>query len=156
MSDPTERVPTPEGGRGREMSETSGAPREERSERGEGVALLDFLLGEGEYKGRWFGDDPPMRGRYKLTYWWRKDLRALRDRLAPRGAEPEVSANDMAAQFEKGWKAGHADALADCLDSWEAEPEAGEDPDSLFLKSLADAVETLRLRATPEETKNDE
>lgn len=37
--------------------------------------VFAFLLGEGPLDGRWFGDAPPVVGKYPRPYWWRKNLR---------------------------------------------------------------------------------
>lgn len=45
-------------------------------------AVTRFLCGERPLSGRWFGGEPPVSSHgYRMTYWWRKHLRAAVDDL---------------------------------------------------------------------------
>lgn len=52
--------------------------------------LVLFLLGEGEWRGRDFGDEPPTKAGRRQPYWWRSDLRAALS-AAPSGEGEAVA-----------------------------------------------------------------
>jgi len=52
--------------------------------------IIKFLLGEGEYKGKWFGE---LQETEKGAFWWRKYLREYATHL-PKEAEQWVSVKE--------------------------------------------------------------
>lgn len=59
--------------------------------------VVAFLLGEGTLDGRWFGDDQHTTECGPTTkYWWRQNLRSVRDQIAALCVVPEWLAIESA------------------------------------------------------------
>lgn len=70
------------------------------------LELIRFLLGEGDFRGRDFGDPPPTINGFRAPYWWRDHLRPCLS-AAP---QPEGDWEVVAAA---GWNAARRASLVE-------------------------------------------